>query len=704
MRFFSGFAIFGLSIIFAFIASSLLQGCSGNETDSPLSVEPEITKGEPGSRYLIGYFNCAISPDGAIKAAPVRETSLRYNVTPMLLPPQCNDCISFQVLEFKPAQQMLIVAVTLKNPTSIPVYDVRGILISDHNPPHDIMNRDGYTTQWDNGGPVERNPYILFSKEEPLTGVSTRIFYLVMPKPPSFDFTYAVDVSWPKHAKEPYEVTGYISSGLTPDGGTGMITVFVKDWQDDVNAVTADTTDLNGTTISLTYDAASKTWRSPVTNNQGQNEGGHFLWVWAASADSGDLKTYQKIGYWVGVPPPTMPWGLDSSWPAERCSFGGSGRAIWASGPADGELKWTCPFIDVVWDGSYNKSIIADGTGNVYVPLNNALVAVDISGEQMWTFPVDHATGTFTPFLRNDNVIVWPVNRELSGYDLSFLYFVSTDSKQASRPALLPEIVTAPAIPDFDGNIVIPAGNGVRKCDIDGYCIWSFVPGTGEYFVPRPVIIDGDWNIYFVTDFEGSNTVSVSIDAYGVERWTAPLNGAPLAQPLLGFDGGIFSASTAKDLSQLDKFGIQARNSWDGSGLWPSAYSNYKGLTQFALAEGADYNIYASCSSSDVCYAVDASDGSYLYGFSDIFGKWGNPASAPAIDAEGRVYVGCKVTVSGNDFSTFFGLDPECAELWEYQGEGKGFTGSPVICLDGYLFCLGVNENNELTLYCFGEK
>jgi len=157
------------------------------------------------------------------------------------------------------------------------------------------------------------------------------------------------------------------------------------------------------------------------------------------------------------------------------------------------------------------------------------------------------------------------------------------------------------------------------------------------------------------------------------------------------------------DFSQFDKFGIQARDLGTGDNYWPNTWSNYKCLTDYALAEFDSEVIYGSPSGDYICYSVDASDGTALHNF-QTFGVLQDHVSAPSVDASGQVYVGGETFVAGKYYSTFVCLDGDLDLIWETQEEGGGFVGSPIIALDGYVHCIGLAGDNTVQLYCYGEK
>ncbi len=686
-------------LLIAILSLFIACGCSASDPSIPQQgALPDERSTDAGGRCVIACFDCIIGPGGAFEMVPNRVLETHYNVNPFVQPPACNDCVAIQPLEFKPALGYVIAAVTLKNPTDISAYDVRGILISDNG--HDVFNRDGYTTMYDTGGPVERNPFIWFTSDAPFSGYSsiTKIFYLELPQPLNFQFTYVVDVSFPAHCREPYYLRGYVTEGLTGAGGEAEIAVYAKDWQDNVDSVTAETDELNGSETTLVYDTLSDSWRGTVSNTEGQPEGDYSLWVWAESMNSGPQRIYQKLEYTVG-----STGGLADGWPLERGDWGGTG-SVPANGPSDGELKWTYPFTGYDWDGASVITPIGNDEGTTYVALDDELFAIDINGDLLWSFPVTSVTASFTPALRYDDVVIWPVNREIGGFEMGFVYFIDTDGNEARHPGLLPGLVTAPAIFNHDGKLVIPIDNGIWTCESNGYGIWQYIPSSGEMHIPRIASLDTTDSMYLVTDYGSYETLFISLDKFGVERWNIPLNGGPLSQAIIGESDAVYAVSTLKDFSQAQKFGIQARNGIDGSAAWGGTYSNYKGLTSFAIAMGqGNSRIYATHYDGSLVYSVTADEGLAADTYAPL-GMLGDNASAPSVDGSGRVFAGGQVTVLSVNYSVFSALDSNLEWEWEYLEEGNGFIGSPVLSTEHYVFCMGLSSTDKLGLYCFGEK
>ena len=184
---FSYFALF-LSIVLL-----LAIGCSGGGanpvlpgaemgTDPPGGditppVIPEDTArvpaqpdGEPTlQRVLWGVWDITFDPaTGEVTIIPARVGDKHYNVTGFVTPPACPDCIGITIEGYNPDGWVYDILVSLKNPTALTGYDVRGTLfIGDETDIRKLVNVDDYTELFDNSTPPDRNPFKVFAVDEP---------------------------------------------------------------------------------------------------------------------------------------------------------------------------------------------------------------------------------------------------------------------------------------------------------------------------------------------------------------------------------------------------------------------------------------------------------------------------------------------------------------------------------------------------------
>ena len=123
--------------IVLFAAGLMTAGCSTSAIE-PIPESNDIRTalpddGSSGTHCLLGIWDVVFDPDTlAVGIEPVRGIEAHYNVTPMLLPPNCNDCVKIIVNSFSPITGILDATVWLTNPTALHAYDVRGIFYTNH--------------------------------------------------------------------------------------------------------------------------------------------------------------------------------------------------------------------------------------------------------------------------------------------------------------------------------------------------------------------------------------------------------------------------------------------------------------------------------------------------------------------------------------------------------------------------------------------
>ena len=195
------------------IATLLAIGCSsGNvgiltpdETidESSCSEIAEFSSNGDSERLLWGIWAIGFDTgEMAVTIQPLRNLQAHFDITYMVTPPKCNDCITVTVNSFNPATRILDADITLRNPCQVSGRDVRGILYTNDYG-HRLINADSWTGQWDVLGGMDINPFKAFAKPEPNRifagfAVHTEKYLIYIPKPPQYNkITFAVDASWP---------------------------------------------------------------------------------------------------------------------------------------------------------------------------------------------------------------------------------------------------------------------------------------------------------------------------------------------------------------------------------------------------------------------------------------------------------------------------------------------------------------------------
>ena len=108
------------------------SGCSGANSGSASPVDnpaiPSPDKEAQTGRMLWGVWQFTFDEStNELAAIPLREASAHFNVTPFLQPPNCTDCLKTKVNSFDTVTRILDVDVTLRNPTMMTGFDVRGM-------------------------------------------------------------------------------------------------------------------------------------------------------------------------------------------------------------------------------------------------------------------------------------------------------------------------------------------------------------------------------------------------------------------------------------------------------------------------------------------------------------------------------------------------------------------------------------------------
>ena len=288
------------NVIISAIAGGMLclvatAGCSSAQGTAVTPDERDVIqspdKDAQSGRMLWGVWQ--FSYDESIKeltAIPLREAYVHFNVAPMLLPPNCSDCVKTHVNSFDTISHMLDVNVTLHNPSALTGHDVRGILYTNAYG-HELTNADDWTGLWDVAGGQTLNPFKAFAKS-----TSHRVFapgadyteqYLIhIPTPPQWNkITFAVDASWPGNCREAYSIENFTQEKLyDTGGGQALVTVDVRDWQNDVNKVTLAAPEITGESFTQLYKISGDTWGIYVKNNAGAPEGDYSSRIIAQDA------------------------------------------------------------------------------------------------------------------------------------------------------------------------------------------------------------------------------------------------------------------------------------------------------------------------------------------------------------------------------------------------------------------------------------
>ena len=284
------------------------MGCSSGGVNSPS--EPSTQNFNVSGHPYVTGSNRSILATGSIRIdtenlsaafLPNRELAKHWDVTPMLMPPHCNDCVKIEVLQFKPAHKYIKLKISVKNPTDFTGYDVRGIAIV---PSDDVrlLNADAYTDLWDDGGAVTRNPFRTFATDWPNHEILPHTGHSRI-----YEFTYSnfsqlaggtqliVDASWPGHCKEAWDIQDQDTSGdLAPNPDASiLVTCIVKDWQSDWAGVVLDLSAL-GFPSKIPMHGGDGVYWVFIFNQFSMPPGDYQIWLEAVDSQT-SVRLYDEL-------------------------------------------------------------------------------------------------------------------------------------------------------------------------------------------------------------------------------------------------------------------------------------------------------------------------------------------------------------------------------------------------------------------------
>jgi len=319
-------SIFNMGMIL--LTFNAFSGCSASSV-CPLTSDYPQCKTSPVSaitnhdgQYLLwGIYN--IEFDFNEKQAvvePLRSADTHYDITNMLIQPACDDCLKIKVNSFDPVTRILDAEVTLRNPTEMSGYDVRGILYTDDYG-HELRNADDWTALFDIPGGEPLNPFKAFAKDH-----SKRMFagevshteqYLIyIPVPPHYEgIKFAVEASYPGNCREPYSIDNCFQKMIYDSADSnGMVTVEAHDWQDDVSKVTLVAPEITGEQYTQMACQSGDTWSVLLYNKTDAASGDYRVRIIGSSADSGSTALYDYFTLTISPAPPSNPVDVTPPW------------------------------------------------------------------------------------------------------------------------------------------------------------------------------------------------------------------------------------------------------------------------------------------------------------------------------------------------------------------------------------------------------
>jgi uncharacterized protein YkwD len=201
------------------------------------------------------------------------EIALRhFKVSYFLTAPLCPDCISIVKYQVDQALGIGHVTISIRNPTSLWAYDVRGMIRIPNGKVFRLLNADGYTTLFPKTGYVSPAPfrgYVGDDADHAFAPGSTHFEQFDVKTAPATDpteFTFLVTAGYPEPPGDVSRIAEFRQSGrLLPGGGTAMVSFDIEDLQDDIGGVCLHAGPLGDGDVWLT-ESSNGRWEAQLKN------------------------------------------------------------------------------------------------------------------------------------------------------------------------------------------------------------------------------------------------------------------------------------------------------------------------------------------------------------------------------------------------------------------------------------------------------
>ncbi len=365
-------------------------GCGSPESNPAI---PSIDNSEPithgaelieGSQ-VIAAFDLVIDPvTGTVDFVENRSADTHYNITVAVGPHSI-----FSITSWDPLTGLLIFDLSMKNPTVYDIYDLRALLLTPPGSGWEMLNLDDYTKLFNPYGPGVVNPFVAYGTSVPARtwggGITlTEELRFQAPVPGPFPpASLLIECSYPSNCEDPYEIRNQTVSNPINSSTPAVITVTSLDHQNNIVAVSVDTTPITGGMTSLS-PAGLDNYTANVVNSMGAPVGIYKCLIISDSfATNDNLYDFVDIEVIADTATPGTWHGTDYPLTHDGCSLD-LGVIADPGGPRDSHIVmasnhlFNCDAV-IKYEPYYTA-------WNYYVPTVNSLAGPDA---EYLAYPID---------------------------------------------------------------------------------------------------------------------------------------------------------------------------------------------------------------------------------------------------------------------------------------------------------------------------
>lgn len=311
------FYLFGTMIALACLA---YIGCSNkNEPFTPHQEGPPLTRPiethkqtgstiHPWGAWVITCIEPQENKPASVEVALLRTGETHLNVTGLLLPPKCTNCLHLEILSV--VNQDWTIQATLVNPTIHTAYDVTAYFPGTNCP--EILNPDSYTDLFDlDSNSNTHHPFKRFDTGNPNQKwgpgeTHAQVFtFRRNPNQKLTSIIYIVGASWPGNQSEVVAINNpSVSGDLYTDGSKPVnFSVSIIDWQNDIEYVRINLEPLNGSPFAYMQPVGGGVYKLHGFVAWGLSAGTKKITITAKSLGS-DFFTYNFVNVRIVDPKP----------------------------------------------------------------------------------------------------------------------------------------------------------------------------------------------------------------------------------------------------------------------------------------------------------------------------------------------------------------------------------------------------------------